>query len=56
MDPIARSAKIKADLFTAGYVLLDVDRRHKLPLGTAFPNSLGAELAWRGGDSCCSRL
>lgn len=35
MDPIARAAKIKADLFTAGYVLLDVDRAHGLPTGSA---------------------
>lgn len=35
MDPIARSAKIKADLFTAGYLLLDIDRKYELSLGTA---------------------
>ena len=56
MDPTARSAKIKADLFTAGYVLLDVDRRHKLPLGTASrtlwePNSLG-EVAIAAALAC----
>jgi Ner family transcriptional regulator len=35
MDSIERAAKIKADLFTAGYVLLDIDRAFDLPLGTA---------------------
>ena len=34
MDSIARAAKIRADLFTKGYVLLDVDRAYRLPLGT----------------------
>jgi Ner family transcriptional regulator len=35
MDSIARAAKIRADLFTAGYVLRDIDRAFNLPLGTA---------------------
>lgn len=30
MDPVARAAKIKADLFKAGYSLNEVDRQYNL--------------------------
>jgi Ner family transcriptional regulator len=47
MDPIARAAKIRGDLFVRGLTFADIDRRYDLPEGTAYrtahrePNAKG---------------
>ena len=56
MDPIRRTAKIKHDLYLAGYTFPDVDRQNDLPRGAAYramsePNEK-AEVALAAALAC----